>query len=62
LISRQVERIAPRFACNFNVPFECAGEIRGDTMTLTVTESDTKKVVGTFTLVFGQRPRVMKCR
>jgi hypothetical protein len=43
-------------------PARFVGEIRGDTMTLTVTESDTKEVVGTFTLVFGQRPRVMKCR
>jgi hypothetical protein len=43
-------------------PARFAGEIQGDTMTLTVTESDTKEVVGTFTLVFGQRPRVMKCR
>jgi hypothetical protein len=31
-------------------------------MSLTVTESDTKEVVGTFTLVYGQQPRLMKCR
>ena len=43
-------------------PARFAGEIRGDTMTLNVTEIDTKEDVGTFTLVFGRRPRVMKCR
>src|SRR5947209_6144391 len=43
-------------------PARFVGEIKGDTMTLTVTESDTEEAVGTFTLVFGQRPRVMKCR
>jgi hypothetical protein len=43
-------------------PARFVGEIRGDTMTLTVTESDTKEAVGTFTLVFGQRPHVTKCR
>lgn len=43
-------------------PARFVGEIKGDTMMLTVTESDTKEVVGTFTLVFGQTPRVMKCR
>src|SRR6201995_2791035 len=43
-------------------PARFAGEIKGDTMTLTVTETDTKVVVGTFTLVYGQRPRIMKCR
>jgi len=31
-------------------------------MTLTVTETDTKVVVCTFRLVYGQRPRIMKCR
>jgi hypothetical protein len=43
-------------------PARFVGEIKGDTMTLTVTESDTKEVVGTFTLVYGQRPHLMKCR
>ena len=38
------------------------GRIEGDTMTLTVTESDTKETVGTFTLVYGQQPHLMKCR
>jgi len=46
----------------YSHPARFVGEIQGDTMTLTVTESDTKEAVGTFTLVFGQRPRVMKCR
>ncbi|MDT7541159.1 MAG: hypothetical protein QOE33_1063 [Acidobacteriota bacterium] len=43
-------------------PAQYAGQIKGDTMSLTVTESDTKEVVGTFTLVYGQQPRLMKCR
>jgi len=43
-------------------PARFAGQIKGDTMTLTVTESDTKELVGTFTLVYGQRPHLMKCR
>jgi hypothetical protein len=43
-------------------PARFVGEIKGDTMTLTVTESDTKELVGTFTLGYGQRPHLMKCR
>jgi hypothetical protein len=43
-------------------PARYVGQIKGDTMTLTVTESDTKEAVGTFTLVYGQQPRLMKCR
>jgi hypothetical protein len=43
-------------------PAQFAGQIKGDTMTLTVTESDTREVVGTFTLIYGQPPHLMKCR
>lgn len=43
-------------------PSRFTGQIKGDTMTLKVTESDTKEVVGTFTLVHGQKPALMKCR
>jgi hypothetical protein len=43
-------------------PARFAGHVKGDTMTLTVTESDTKELVGTFTLVYGQRPQLTKCR
>jgi hypothetical protein len=43
-------------------PARYAGKIKGDTMSLTVTEIDTKEVVGTFTLVYGQQARLMKCR
>jgi hypothetical protein len=43
-------------------PARFTGQIKGDTMTLAVTETDTDETVGTFTLVFGQPPRVMKCR
>lgn len=38
------------------------GRIEGDTMTLTVTESDTGEPVGEFTLVRGRQPHVVKCR
>lgn len=38
------------------------GQLNGDTMTLTVTESDTGQVVGTFTLKLGRQPQIMKCR
>ncbi len=43
-------------------PAEFNGQIKNNTMTLTVTETDTKEVVGTFTLVYGQNPRIVKCR
>jgi hypothetical protein len=43
-------------------PARFRGQIKGDTMTLTVTESDTKEILGTFTLVYGQQPHLMKCR
>ena len=43
-------------------PARFNGEIKDNTMTLTVTESDTKEMVGTFTLVYGQQPHLMKCR
>jgi hypothetical protein len=43
-------------------PAKFKGQIKGNTMTLTVTESDTKELVGTFTLVYGQTPHLMKCR
>jgi hypothetical protein len=38
------------------------GRIEGDTMTLTVEESDTGESVGTFTLKLGREPHVVKCR
>jgi hypothetical protein len=43
-------------------PARFTGQIKGETMTLTVNESDTKEIVGTFTLVYGQKPQIMKCR
>lgn len=43
-------------------PAQFSGQITGQTMTLTVTESDTKEMVGTFSLAYGQQPRLMKCR
>lgn len=43
-------------------PAQFKGQIKGNTMTLTVTESDTRELVGEFTLVYGQTPHLMKCR
>jgi hypothetical protein len=43
-------------------PAEFTGQIKNNTMTLTVTETDIKELVGTFTLVYEQKPRIVKCR
>lgn len=43
-------------------PAAYKGKIKGDTMTLTVTETDTGETVGTFTLTLGRQPRITKCR
>ena len=42
-------------------PARYAGQVRGDTMTLTVTLTDSNEVLGSFTLVLGRSPRVFKC-
>jgi len=38
-----------------------SGEVKGKTMTLTVQNSSTKEDLGTFTLVHGARPKLVKC-
>ena len=38
------------------------GHVKGKVMTLTVTISDTKEALGTYTLTHGSPGRVMKCR
>ena len=43
-------------------PARYKGQIKGETMTLTVTESDTDQSVGTFNLTRGQQGHVTKCR
>lgn len=43
-------------------PAKYTGQIQNNTMTLTVTETDKNITVGTFTLVYGENGRVMKCR
>lgn len=40
---------------------EYSGQIKSDTMTLKVIETKTKKLVGTFTLVYGRSARIRKC-
>lgn len=45
-----------------NHPARFTGQIKGQTMTVNVTESDTKELVGTFTLVYGQKPHIVKCK
>jgi hypothetical protein len=42
-------------------PARYAGMVRGDTLTLTVTLSDTNEILGSFTLVLGRSPHVFKC-
>ena len=38
-----------------------SGEVKGKTMTLTVRNSSTKEDLGTFTLVHGAQPKLVKC-
>lgn len=38
------------------------GQVNGKTMTLSVSNSVTKELIGTFTLVHGTEVRLMKCR
>jgi len=42
-------------------PARYVGHVEGDTMTVAVTLTDTKEMVGTFTLKYGKPPRVFKC-
>ena len=43
-------------------PVRLTGQIKGRNMKLTVTRVDTKKIVGTFNLVHGREPAVVKCK
>jgi len=43
-------------------PARYVGRVKGDEMTLTVSLTDTKETVGTFTLTRGSDGRLMKCR
>ena len=43
-------------------PARYTGWTDGKKMTLTLTLTDTKETVGTYTLVYGQQGRVFKCR
>jgi hypothetical protein len=43
-------------------PASYTGRINGNTMTLTVTLTDTNETIGTFTLAYGKEGRVMKCK
>jgi hypothetical protein len=42
-------------------PARYEGTVKGDQMTMTVTLTDTKEQVGTFQLVRGENPHVLKC-
>ena len=42
-------------------PARFQGTVRGDTMTILVTLTDTNESLGTFTLIRGASPRVFKC-
>jgi hypothetical protein len=43
-------------------PVRFAGQVNGKTMKLSVRNSATKELVGTFTLVYGSDPKIRKCR
>ena len=49
-----VDKVNPR-------PARYEGTVKGDQMTMTVTLTDTKEQVGTFNLVRGENPHVVKC-
>ena len=49
-----VDKVNPR-------PARYEGTVKGDQMTMTVTLTDTKEQVGTFNLVRGENPHVLKC-
>lgn len=42
-------------------PARYVGTVHGDTMTLSVTLTDSNEVLGSFTLVYGRSPFVFKC-
>lgn len=42
-------------------PARYSGRVRGSTMTLTITLTNTGKTVGPFTLTHGKTPRLTKC-
>lgn len=43
-------------------PVQFSGKVSGKRMKLTVKRSDTKKLIGTFTLIAGQEASLVKCR
>ena len=43
-------------------PVEFRGNVKGKSMRLTVTRTDTKELIGTFTLTHGQESKLFKCR
>ena len=45
-----------------SAPVRFTGQIRGKRMTLTVRRSDRRKLIGTFTLRYGQEGDLVKCR
>jgi len=43
-------------------PVEFRGNVKGNNMRLTVTRTDTRELMGTFTLTHGQESKLFKCR
>jgi hypothetical protein len=43
-------------------PVQFKGSVKGKNMKLTVTRTDTRDLIGTFTLIHGQEPELVKCR
>ncbi len=46
---------------NSGQPARYTGTVAGQTMTLTVTLTDTREVIDTYTVTRGQEPRIVKC-
>ncbi|HVG28787.1 MAG TPA: hypothetical protein VM864_03610 [Pyrinomonadaceae bacterium] len=55
-------RVGPSSDNKDSHPARYAGRIDGETMTLTVTMTDTQEEVGTFTLTHGKAARLVKCK
>lgn len=45
-----------------SLPVQFKGSVKGKTMKLTVTRTDTRELIGTFRLTHGQQSELVKCR
>jgi hypothetical protein len=45
-----------------NHPAHYTGQVNGEKMVITITLTDTHETVGTYTVVYGQQPKLFKCK